>query len=151
MSEHRAMVSWSRESDDFDFETYTRNHTWYFTEGLQVPASAAPEFKGAPGSVDPEEALVAALSSCHMLTFLAIAAKKKLPVARYDDSAVGHLEKNLDGKLALTRVTLRPTVVFEASVEISAEELERLHESAHRNCFIANSVRTQVTIESPQS
>jgi len=150
MSEHRAMISWKRTSDNFDYETYSRNHYWHFTEGIQIAASAAPDFKGSPGAVDPEEALVAALSSCHMLTFLAITAKKKLPVARYDDSAVGYLEKNLDGKLALTRVTLRPTVVFDEGTEVSPESLERLHESAHRNCFIANSVKTQVTIEAPQ-
>ena len=147
MSEHRAMISWNRTSDDFDYDTYSRDHTWHFSEGVQVAASAAPDFKGGRGTVDPEEALVAALSSCHMLTFLAIAAKKRLPVARYDDSAVGHLEKNDEGKTVLNRVTLRPTVVFDDDVEVSDQDLERLHESAHRNCFIANSVKTAVTID----
>jgi organic hydroperoxide reductase OsmC/OhrA len=130
-----------------DYERYPRDHTWSVAGNL-IPASAAPEFKGGAGRVDPEAALVAALASCHMLTFLAIAARKRLVVASYTDSAVGWLEKNAAGQLAMTRVELRPEVQFAPDTGISAEELSRLHDSAHRNCFIANSVKTEVTVRS---
>lgn len=111
-----------------------------------MPASAAAAYSGGSGCVDPEEALVAALSGCHMLTFLAIAAKKQLVVMSYEDRPVGHLEKNAEGRLAVTRIELHPRVEFGAGVNVSAEELKRLHESAHRNCFIASSIRAEVTV-----
>ena len=110
-----------------------------------MPGSAAPAFKGSAERVDPEEAFVAALSSCHMLTFLAIAAKKRLVVDDYVDSAVGYLEKNEDGKLAMTRVVLRPAIQF--ADPPSAETIEKMHHKAHENCFIALSVKTEVTVE----
>lgn len=147
MSEHTATIRWQNDSAGMDYERYSRDHTWVVA-GNQIPASAAPEFKGGAGRVDPEAALVAALASCHMLTFLAIAARKRLVVAGYTDSAVGWLEKNAAGQLAMTRVELRPEVQFAPGTSISAEELARLHESAHRNCFIANSVKTEVTVRS---
>jgi len=146
VSEHRVQVSWERGGIDFGFETYPRNHEWTFEGGVRVPASSAPAFHGDPKRVDPEAGLVAALSSCHMLTFLAIASRKRMVVDSYADEAVGWLEKNEDGKLAVTRVVLRPAVVF-AGAQPSAEALADLHERAHRECFIANSVRTQVEIE----
>jgi organic hydroperoxide reductase OsmC/OhrA len=96
--------------------------------------------------VNPEEAFVTSVSSCHMLTFLAICAKKKLVVDRYEDAATGILEKNGEGRLAMTRIVLRPRITF-AGEDPSSEVIERLHESSHRNCFIANSVRTEVTVE----
>lgn len=145
MSEHRVTVTWNRSTEDFTYETYSRSHAWEFEGGVTVPASAAPGFRGDPSRVDPEEALVAALSSCHMLTFLAIAARKRLVVDAYRDAAVGYLEKNQDGKLAITRVVLRPTVTFRDSP--SAEAIERLHHQAHEECFIANSVKTDVRVE----
>jgi len=146
MSEHRASVSWERGGSDFGYEAYPRGHEWTFAGGVRVPASAAPAFRGDPTRVDPEAALVAALSSCHMLTFLAIASRKRMVVDSYTDEAVGWLEKNEDGKLAVTRVVLRPAVAF-AGAQPSAEALADLHERAHRECFIANSVRTRVAIE----
>jgi len=100
---------------------------------------------GTPGPVDPEEAFVAALSSCHMLTFLAIAARKRLVVDAYDDHAVGVMAKNEQGRLAITHVTLHPKIVW-AGPEPDAETLERLHHRAHVECFIANSVTTSVTV-----
>jgi organic hydroperoxide reductase OsmC/OhrA len=146
VSEHRVQVSWERGGVDFGYETYPRNHEWTFEGGVRVPASAAPAFRGDPKRVDPEAGLVAALSSCHMLTFLAIASRKRMVVESYADEAIGWLEKNEDGKLAVTRVVLRPVVVF-AGAQPPAEALADLHERAHRECFIANSVRTQVEIE----
>jgi len=148
MSTHLASVRWTRTTQDFDYETYSREHAWTFGSGGGVRASSAPEFKGDPKLVNPEEALVAALSSCHMLTFLAVCAKKGFPVDTYEDDAEGHLEKNADGRLAVTRVTLRPKVTFAAGTAVDASTLAKLHESAHRGCFIAASVKTQVTVES---
>lgn len=145
MSEHRVTVSWERTTDDFEYDTYSRSHTWEFENGHVVPASSAPDFLGSKDRVDPEEAFVAALSSCHMLTFLAIAAKKRLVVDDYVDSAVGFLEKNDDGKLAMTRVILRPAVKF--SEPPAPEVIEKMHHKAHENCFIALSVKTDVTVE----
>jgi organic hydroperoxide reductase OsmC/OhrA len=147
MSEHRAVVKWRRESDDFDYESYNRDHKWVFNRETEVRASAAPEYLGSPGLVDPEQALVAALSSCHMLTFLAIAAKKRFVVDEYKDNAVGYLGKNAEGRLAITRVILKPKVTFALSATQTGEDLAELHDSAHRHCFIANSVTTEVTVE----
>jgi len=147
MSEHKATIDWRRETPDFGYETYNRDHGWTFDAGITVRASAAPEYKGGASCVDPEEAFVASLSSCHMLTFLAVAAKKKYVVDSYRDEAVGHLEKNEAGQLAVTRATLRPKVQFSGDRIPNAEDLQSLHASAHRHCFIANSVKTEVTIE----
>lgn len=147
MSEHRVHVSWERGGVDFGYESYPRAHRWRFEGGVEVPASAAPAFHGNPERVDPEAAFVAALSSCHMLTFLAVASRKRLVVDAYEDEAVGFLAKNEAGKLAMTRVVLRPRVVF-AGAAPAAEVVADLHERAHRECFIANSVRTDVAVES---
>jgi len=145
MSEHRASVNWQRTTDDFEYDTYNREHTWTIAEQT-IKAAAAPTFKGAPDHVDPEEAFVAALSSCHMLTFLAIAARKKLVVDSYTDDAVGFMEKNDNGRLAITRVELRPKVVFAPDTQPSADVIARLHHSSHEHCFIANSVTTDVRV-----
>jgi organic hydroperoxide reductase OsmC/OhrA len=147
MSEHTVTVTWRRETPTFTYDTFNRDHRWEFGSGSLVHASSAPEFLGNPDLVNPEEALVAALSSCHMLTFLAIAARKRLVVESYSDAAVGFLEKNEAGKLAITRTILRPTVVFSGDQVPTPEELVSLHHKAHENCFIASSVRTVVTVE----
>lgn len=146
MSEHRATVRWSRTSDDFGYESYNRAHTWDFGDGVVVPASAAPDFKGEAERVDPEEAFVASLSSCHMLTFLALCSKKRLTVDGYADAAVGTLGKNEQGRLAMTDVVLRPQVTFAGDAP-GPEALQKLHQRAHEQCFIANSVQTRVRIE----
>ena len=146
MSEHRSTVEWQRGVAAFDYESYSRNHTWRFENGLSVEASAAPEFLGDAARIDPEEALVASIASCHMLTFLALAARKRWVVERYRDAAVGTLEKNGDGKLAVTRVVLHPEIEF-GGVAPSTEQLEKAHHKAHDHCFIANSVRTQIDLE----
>ncbi|TKS63481.1 MAG: osmotically inducible protein OsmC [Nitrospira sp.] len=104
MSEHKISLEWKRGTEDFSYESYTRDHVLVFEGGVRVPASAAPAYRGNPAHVNPEEGLVAALSSCHMLTFLAVAAKKQFVVDQYSDHAVGLLEKNQKGKLAITRV-----------------------------------------------
>jgi organic hydroperoxide reductase OsmC/OhrA len=146
MSEHRTQVRWTRGAEPFGYETYDRTHRWRFGGGTELDASAAPEYKGRAELPNPEEALVAALSSCHMLTFLALAARRRLVVDSYTDDAVGHMEKNADGKLAITRVELRPRVVFSGEKQPTVEELARMHELSHRECFIANSVKTEVSV-----
>ena len=146
MSEHRAEIRWRRQTEDFEYDTYNRAHRWSFDSGVAFPATAAAEFKGDSEGVDPEEGFVAAVSACHMLTFLAIAARKRFTVDSYEDDAVGVLEKNEEGKLAITRVTLHPRVRFGGDKEPDPQQLERLHHQAHEHCFIANSVRTKVEI-----
>jgi organic hydroperoxide reductase OsmC/OhrA len=146
MSEYRAAIRWTRESSDFSYDSYDRNHGWKFGSGVEVAASAAPEFRGDPERVNPEEAFVAAIAGCHMLTFLAIAARKRLVVDSYTDKATGYMEKNAAGKLAITRVVLRPQIEF-SGASPSGEELDRIHEQAHDHCFIANSVLTSVRVE----
>ena len=112
MSEHVVDVSWSRGEHEFTYDVYNRDHEWRFDGGITVPGSANPKYLGNPGPVDPEEAFVASLSSCHMLTFLAIAARKRLVVDAYDDHAVGVMAKNEAGRLAITQVTLNPKIVL---------------------------------------
>lgn len=146
MSEHRSRVSWSRGTEPFSYETYDRTHRWRFGGGAELEASAAPEYRGRAELPNPEEALVAALSSCHMLTFLAIAARRRLVVESYEDDALGRMERNEDGKLAVTRVELHPRVRFSGEKRPSGDELAKLHELAHGECFIASSVKTQVTV-----
>ena len=147
MSEHRVTLNWMRSSSDFKYETYNREHSWSFDGGAEIQASASPAYRGKPECVDPEEALVAAISSCHMLTFLALACKKQLIVDSYEDDAVGYLEKNAHGKLAVTHAVLRPRIRFGGSKAPTPEELAQLHDRSHHECFIANSVLTEVTVE----
>jgi len=151
MAEHRITLTWDKGAVPFTYEAYPRNHTIAFKDGQQtVIASASPAYKGDASKADPEDMLVAALSSCHMLSFLAIASKKKLTVNSYQDHAVGFLENDSSaghgGKLWMTRVILRPKV----AIDCDAETLSHIHHLAHDACFIANSVKTDVTVE-PQS
>ena len=149
MNEHHATIRWKRTSAGFTYDTYNRAHEIAFKNGAVVlAASSAPEFKGEEERVNPEEAFVAALSSCHMLTLLAICARKHLTVDAYEDSAVGFLDRGVNGKLWMGRVVLRPRIRFAGAVD--AETLTDLHHNAHENCFIANSVTTTVTVE-PQA
>ena len=129
MAEHKITLEWKRETESFTYDSYNRDHVWVFDGGARVPASAAPTYRGNPAHVNPEDALVAALSSCHMLTFLAVAAKKKFVVDRYSDHAVGFLEKNAKGKLAVTRVILRPKVAFGGPTMPTPEQCTLLHEA----------------------
>jgi organic hydroperoxide reductase OsmC/OhrA len=146
MSEHKATIHWRRETADFAYETYNRDHDWRFDAGITVRASAAPGYLGNVSCVDPEEAFVASLSSCHMLTFLALAARKGYTLDEYQDEAVGVLAKDAAGRLAITHVTLRPNVTFSGETTPTPEQEARLHEQAHHACFIANSVKTEVVV-----
>ncbi len=144
MSEHRATVEWKRQGD-LAYETYSRMHEWRFDAGVTVPGRANPgnipkTAPSAPG-VDPEEAFVASLSSCHMLWFLHLALARKFIVERYVDEAVGVLDRTW-----MSRVTLRPRVTFSGRAP-TEEEHRALHEKAHEKCFIANSVKSEVIVE----
>jgi len=150
MSVHEATIEWRRLTPDFNYATYDRGHWLSFGEDIRVPGTAArgniPQTAPAPPGVDPEQTFVAALASCHMLWFLHLACTQKLVVDRYVDRAGGVLEKNAEGKLAMTRVTLKPSVTF-SGTQPSEADVRALHERAHEKCFIANSVKTEVLIE----
>ena len=146
MSEHKAKIVWARNGADFGYKTYPRDHVWRFDNGVEIAGSAAAAYLGNPQRIDPESAFVAALSSCHMLTFLALASNKGFIVDSYEDAAVGHLEKNASGKLAVTRVELHPKIVSSGAKQPNDSDLEWLHDKAHRECFIANSVTTEVKV-----
>ncbi|MEO8390986.1 MAG: OsmC family protein [Polaromonas sp.] len=151
MSTYTAEVRWQLDNGDFLGNRYSRRHLLRFDGGLEVPGSSSPHVVPVPMSdasaVDPEEAFVASLSSCHMLWFLSIAAKRKFVVARYMDAAIGVMEKNAEGKVAMTVVTLRPEAAFSGERLPTREELDRLHHEAHEACFIASSVKTEVRCE----
>ncbi|MFA5940357.1 MAG: OsmC family protein [Sinimarinibacterium sp.] len=157
MSKHhlyRATVIWQRAADEaFTDNRYSRGHRWCFDGGTEVPASASPQIVPPPhavaSAVDPEEAFVASLSSCHMLFFLAYAAKDGFVVDQYEDEAVGTMGRNAEGRIAMLKVALRPRIRWSGSRLPDAGEVARLHERSHHDCFIANSVRCEVTVETP--
>ena len=150
MSEHKVTLTWQRGDKPFEYQKYSRDHTWKFPGGHEMQASAAPAYLGNQNLVDPEEAFVASLSSCHMLTFLAIACKKRFVLDEYVDEAVGVMEKNAEGRLAITRVTLRQRLKFSGEKQPTPQEIEEMNHGAHEQCFIANSVKTEVKVE-PQT
>lgn len=151
MGEYTATVRWSLDSSDFAGNRYTRAHEWSFDGGLTIPASASPHIVPLPHSVaenvDPEEAFVASLSSCHMLFFLSLAAAEGIVIASYEDEASGWLEKDAHNRMAMTRVVLRPRAEYGDDTTLDAEALAHLHHRAHELCFIANSVRTKIVTE----
>lgn len=153
--EYTATVSWKRGDAVFTDMKFSRAHLWSFDGGITVPGSSSPHSVRVPYSradaVDPEEAFVAALSSCHMLTFLYLAAKQGFVVDSYDDEAVGVMTKNERGKLFVSKVALRPRITFSGAKQPSDAELADLHHHAHEECFIANSVLTEVVVETPSS
>lgn len=148
MAHHSAKVRWERGDQLFTDNRYSRNHTWTFDGGVSIPASASPTVVPLPlsseNAVDPEEAFVASLSSCHMLWFLALAAKEGYSVDSYADHAVGTMGKNVEGRIAMVLVELRPEVHFSGARVPTAEQLTDLHDRAHDLCFIANSIRAEV-------
>jgi organic hydroperoxide reductase OsmC/OhrA len=151
MSEYKATIKWARNTPDFLKGKYSREHTWTFDGGVTVPATSSqhvvPVPYSNPANVDPEEAFVASLSSCHMLTFLFLAQKQGFQIDSYEDEAVGVVTKNETGKMWVSAVTLNPKIAFSGEKLPSAEDQERLHHGAHDNCFIANSVKTDVTVK----
>ena len=150
MSSYQAMVEWDRNGAKFTDNRYSRGHRWHFDGGVDVPASASPHVVPLPlsvqAAVDPEEALVASLASCHMLFYLSIAAKRGFVIDQYRDEAVGQMTK-VDGKLAMTVVTLHPDVQYVGDKRPTREQEDAMHREAHGECFIARSVKTDVRCE----
>ena len=150
MQQFEATVAWERGAQVFTDQRYSRAHAWQFDGGLRVPASSSPLSvplpMSDPAALDPEEALVAAASSCHMLFFLSLAAQRGFVVDSYRDHALGSMERNAEGKMAMTRIRLRPAIVF-AGAAPDAAQLAALHHAAHDKCYIANSLKTAVLVE----
>ncbi|MCL6416249.1 OsmC family protein [Aestuariirhabdus sp. Z084] len=152
MSDYVAKVIWKRDqTENYIDNQYSRGHRWEFDGGVTVPASSSPHVVPLPYSVeanvDPEEAFVACLSSCHMLFFLSIAAKRRFVIDQYEDNAIGTMAKDAEGNIAMTRVLLRPKVRFSGQRQPSEEQLQTMHHQSHQQCFIANSVKTEVVTE----
>jgi organic hydroperoxide reductase OsmC/OhrA len=150
MAQHRAKIEWKCETADFRLGKYTREHSWGFDGGLTVPASAAPAVVPAPWSnpanIDPEEAFVASISSCHMLTFLHVARQAGFQIDSYEDDAVGDMAKNERGVAWVAVVTLNPKIVYGGDKRPSHEQEAELHHKAHDGCFISQSVKTEVKV-----
>jgi organic hydroperoxide reductase OsmC/OhrA len=150
MSEHLATISWRRSGPDFLAGRYSREHVWTFDGGITVPGSPSPSVVPAPwsnaASVDPEEAFVAAIASCHMLTYLYIASQSGFQVDNYHDEAVGVMTKNERGVPWVSRVTLHPRIVYSGNQLPTPADEDRLHHQAHEQCFIANSIKTEVVV-----
>ena len=151
MSEYQATIHWQRGEQPFTDRRYSRRHLLHFDGGAVVPGSSSPHSVrmpySDPAAVDPEEAFVASLSSCHMLWFLSLAAKQGFQVDRYADQASGVMAKNQEGRIAMTEVLLRPQVSFSGARLPNSEQQHALHHQAHEQCFIANSVKTRVLCE----
>ena len=151
MSKHTAVVKWERDNSLFNDGKYSRVHHWTFDGGAVVSASSSPHVVKVPYSdptcVDPEEAFIASLSSCHMLFFLGFASKAGYLVDSYTDTAEGHMAKNEVGKVAVTSVALRPNVIFSGSKQMSDSDFQSLHHEAHESCFLASSVKTEIKVE----
>jgi organic hydroperoxide reductase OsmC/OhrA len=150
MSRYTANVRWTRGDAKFTDSRYSRRHAWRFDGGAEVPGSSSPHSVPVPYSdpeaVDPEEALVAALSSCHMLFFLSIAAKRGHRIDEYDDDAEGFLEKDVDGRMSVTRIVLHPRIAFSGDAPPSSAEIDAMHDEAHHACYIANSIKAAIEI-----
>jgi organic hydroperoxide reductase OsmC/OhrA len=151
MSEHKARIEWTHARGDFLKGTYSREHTWKFDGGVVVPASPAPSSVrppySNPANVDPEEAFVAAISSCHMLTFLYLAGRQGFEVVSYEDEALGVMTTNERGIPWVSSVVLKPRVVYGSERKPTRLQENELHHAAHDGCYIANSVKTQITVE----
>jgi organic hydroperoxide reductase OsmC/OhrA len=150
MAQHRAKIEWKCETPDFRLGKYTREHSWAFDGGLTVPASAAPAVVPAPWSnpahIDPEEAFVASIASCHMLTYLHVARQAGFQIDSYEDDAVGDMAKNERGVAWVAVVTLNPKIVYAGDKRPSHEQEAELHHKAHDGCFISQSVKTEVKV-----
>lgn len=146
MSTYTINLEWKKISDDFTYEKYNRNHNIAFSGNQTLKNSASPEYFGNSDMSNPEELLASALASCHMLTFLAIASKSGYNVQSYNCKAEAVLGKNDDGKMSVTEITLTPKIVYNGDKQPSDEQLKSLHEKSHKNCFIAQSLKTKVNV-----
>jgi organic hydroperoxide reductase OsmC/OhrA len=155
VSIYTATIRWKHDGGDFAKGQFSRAHTWSFDGGVVVRASASPQVLRPPQSdasaVDPEEAFVASIASCHMLTFLYVAGKQGFSIASYEDEATGTLAKNQQGMSWVSRVVLAPKIAWLGEHRPDEEQLEQLHAEAHHQCFIANSVKTQISVVAPEA
>jgi organic hydroperoxide reductase OsmC/OhrA len=147
-SEHTVKLHWKKETESFAYKDYNREHDFIFSGKTIVRASSAPQFLGNPDCADPEQAYVAAVSSCHLLFFIAYCSKKCITVMDYQDNAMGILVPNSAGKLWISKVILRPIIQFSPDQQPEKTVLNRLHSMAHKNCFLANSIKSEIIIES---
>jgi organic hydroperoxide reductase OsmC/OhrA len=154
MSQHKATIHWQYSGIDFIKGKYSREHVWEFDGGISIAASPSPSVVlppySNPANVDPEEAFVAAVASCHMMSFLYVASKAGIGVTSYSDEAVGVLTKNAAGKYWISKVTLRPRIEFSGATP-SVEQVQQLHHAAHDECYIANSIKTEVMVDASSS
>src|SRR5882762_5624153 len=150
MAEHKATIHWKRQHEEFTKGKYSREHTWHFDGGLTLPASPSPQVVqppwSIPANIDPEEAFVASVSSCHMLTFLYVASKRGFQIDSYDDEAVGTMTKGPNGTPWISLITLHPHIVYSGDKTPTASDEEELHHLSHEQCFIANSIKTEVKV-----
>jgi organic hydroperoxide reductase OsmC/OhrA len=149
MSEHNITLLWTKKTESFAYKEYNRDHIWDFGEGVIVKASSAPGFLGDPDCADPERAFAAALSSCHMLFFIAICSKKRLVVQDYIDHATAFLEidPNSTGNLVITKVILKPKVIFAKGLTVDKTTIAQIHHQSHEKCFLANSIKSEIIIK----
>jgi organic hydroperoxide reductase OsmC/OhrA len=150
MSQHKATIHWQYSGTDFAKGKYSREHVWEFDGGISIAASPSPSVVlvpySNPANVDPEEAFVAAVSSCHMMSFLYVASKAGVSVTSYRDEAVGVLTKNAAGKHWISKVTLHPIIAYGDATAPSEVQIQQLHHAAHEECYIANSIKTEVVV-----
>lgn len=152
MSNHNTTINWQRQDgEEFIDNKYSRGHTWEFDGGKVIQASSSPQVVPLPYSVeanvDPEEAFIASLSSCHMLFFLSFAANRKYTVESYTDKAFGIMQIDKENKMSMTDVTLQPKIVFSGEQQPTQEQIDKIHHNAHQQCFIANSIKTRIHIK----
>ncbi len=146
MTELSIDLCWQRNNESFTPGKYSNAHDVHYNKQYQLKGDAAPDWGGNPEYTNPEQALAASLSSCHLMTFLALAAKAKWPVSSFSDHAVAHLGKNSKGQMSVTRIDLNPSVQFDEGFEVTDPEIEKMHDRAHRYCFIANTLSDSVEV-----
>mgnify|MGYP001480549872 CR=1 FL=1 len=146
MSNLSIKLIWTLNDGELSFGKYSTDHKIEINDQIVVDASSAVEYGGNPNNLNPEQGLAAAMSSCHMMTFLALAAKMKWPVVTYEDKAVAYLDKNSNGKMSVNKIELNPQITFQNNFKVSKEELSTMHDRSHRYCFIANSLSKEVKV-----
>tara|TARA_B110000116_G_scaffold223471_1_gene202672 strand:- start:3835 stop:4287 length:453 start_codon:yes stop_codon:yes gene_type:complete len=147
MSNLSIILKWDLQNKEFKPNTYSSDHIIFINDNISIPASSAPEYGGNKNNLNPEQGLVAAISSCHMMTFLALASKMKWPVLNYSDKAFAFLGKNLKGQMSVNKIELNPQIIFKDNFSVSRDKMIKMQDRAHRYCFIANSLSEDVEIK----
>jgi len=147
MSKLSINLKWDLSGKDFTPGSYSADHIIIINNNLSLPASSAPDYGGNQNNLNPEQGLAAAMSSCHMMTFLALAAKMKWPILNYSDRAIAFLGKNSKGKMSVTKIELNPKIIFKDNFEVSHDEMSKMQDRSHRYCFIANTLSEEVEVK----